>query len=221
MEWGARARRAALALNANQQPEEESRGVQLLMDIRAAFDADSSQRLPTVELLRRITAMEASPWGEYRDGRPLSSHQLARLLRPYGIGVTTYRRDSALTVKGYLRSAFDDAWNRYAPSSTTPPIGNTVTAGADAQPGPEARADGSYRVTDRDDLGDGSGGAGHEDLSREDSCTHQCAHRRELDCSEQCETEEQLMTQIGELRRRNWSPEPGGAHVDRLASRRD
>lgn len=148
--WHDQAARAACAISADVESEEESLGIRLLRDIRDAFDSDGSQRLPTIELLDRLTSVDAAPWAEFREGRPLTPPQLARTLRPYGIGVTTYRTD-ARTVKGYRREDFKDAWDRYAPSVEEPVNGNAVTQDSqetDSTHEPTSLSPGSYRVTD-------------------------------------------------------------------------
>jgi hypothetical protein len=42
---------------------------------------------------------------------------------------------------------------------------------------------------------------------------HQCLHATEAECNGRCQTDEDLLEQVRELRRRGWSSEPGGAYV--------
>ena len=89
----------------------------LLTDIRAVFDAQGIDRLPSTELAAALTEMEESPWGDL-DGRSLGARKLARLLKPYGIRPDGHRMGAEKkTAKGYLRSDCTDAWSRYVPSS--------------------------------------------------------------------------------------------------------
>jgi hypothetical protein len=117
-EWPQRARRAALALSAEQDRDPDSHRVQLLADIRRAFDALGGDRLATAALLSRLTADEEAPWTTYGKGdKPLGAHALSRLLQPFGIRSRTVRLPDGTTPKGYLREQFEDAWERYAPAS--------------------------------------------------------------------------------------------------------
>ena len=124
-EWSGRARAATLGLSVGID-EEDSLGIVLLTDIRAVFDAQGIDRLPSTELAAALTEMEESPWGDL-DGRSLDARKLARLLKSYGIKPDTHRMGAEKkTTKGYLQSDFTDAWSRYAPSNGN--IGNKSSA---------------------------------------------------------------------------------------------
>ena len=96
----------------------------LLRDIRLVFrDAGDPNHLPTCQvgepddksvpaILPALIALEGQPWSEYRIGRPLSPHELSKLLKPFGISSRTIRL-GALTPKGYKRTAFEPVWKRY------------------------------------------------------------------------------------------------------------
>ena len=61
--------------------------------------------------------------GEYRQGRPLSSIGLARLLKRFGVQPGTIRLSDGRTPKGYKRESLSEAFRRYLPPSeaaTTP-----------------------------------------------------------------------------------------------------
>jgi hypothetical protein len=115
-EWSERARTAAASLSGHKDAD-NSLGVQLLADIRKAFDDKGSDSLPSKDLVGVLNRMEESPWGDL-DGRLLDARKLARLLKPYGIGPTGQRMGAEKkTTKGYLRADFTDAWSRYIPSN--------------------------------------------------------------------------------------------------------
>jgi hypothetical protein len=84
----------------------------LLADIRQAFLGNS--RLPTRELIARLSSLEERPWGDYRDGSCISNKQLAKLLHLFGIKSTTFRQGDE-TPNGYVRADFEDAFDRYLP----------------------------------------------------------------------------------------------------------
>lgn len=114
-EWPVRARAALVELLTGTVAEDQSVGVGLLADIRAAFSLTGRDRLATGELLGRLTQDESLPWGEFSNGRALTPIGLARLLKPFGIIPGTIRLEKG-TAKGYLRESFADAWTRYLPS---------------------------------------------------------------------------------------------------------
>jgi putative DNA primase/helicase len=57
--------------------------------------------------------METRPWPEWKNGKPMTDRQLAKVLKPFRIIPGTIRLDTGSTPKGYYRSAFDDAFARY------------------------------------------------------------------------------------------------------------
>jgi putative DNA primase/helicase len=122
--WPGYARNAAVLASAR--AEEQDAGMRLLADIREIFG--QLERLPTEGLLRSLHAIEGAPWGEWRQGRPLSAHSLARLLRPFGIRPDHWRVGTE-TIRGYASAAFADAWTRYCPEQAP-----TGTNGTPAQP---------------------------------------------------------------------------------------
>ena len=90
-------------------PSRRATSTFLLGDIRAVFDEQSIDRLPSTELVAALTDMEESTWGDL-DGRPFDARKLAKLLNPYGIRPGGHRMGAEKkTAKGYLRSAFTDA----------------------------------------------------------------------------------------------------------------
>jgi uncharacterized protein DUF3631 len=110
-DWPTRARKAAVKLNKERGEADPSLGVALLRDVRAVWDG--REGMPTEELLRRLAALEESPWGDLR-GKPLDARGLARRLRPFDVRPTNVRVGEEVR-KGYLRADLHDAWTRYLP----------------------------------------------------------------------------------------------------------
>ena len=125
---GERARDAAVALSVAETEDKQARGELLLQDIRAYFDQTGEDRSPSLHLAVHLAYLEGRPWAEYSHGKPLSTNQLATLLRPFGIRPNTIRVDDPVsgshTPKGYMREAFEPAWNRYL---SPPPHDQTAT----------------------------------------------------------------------------------------------
>jgi putative DNA primase/helicase len=118
--WPAAARAAALALSG--QTEDEANGAQLLADIQSIFGLQAGDLclgaegtdcpISSAELADALGAMEDRPWSEWRQGKPITKSQLARLLKPFDVRPKTVRLGPD-TAKGYRRSQFADAFSRY------------------------------------------------------------------------------------------------------------
>jgi Protein of unknown function (DUF3631) len=147
--WPARARRAAVELNAERIAADPSLGIALLRDVRAVFDGDS---MPTEDLLAKLCALDESPWGDLR-GKPLDARGLARRLKPYDVRPTTVRKGEK-TPKGYARADLYDAWTRYLPKVET-----SATSATGATPQASATSD-VADVADVADAGGREAGAG-------------------------------------------------------------
>jgi hypothetical protein len=114
--WPDLARSACVTLvQATAAADDQSLGVRLLGDIRAAFDADS--RLATATLVGRLAAVDDAPWCELLDGRSDKARGswLAKKLKPYGISPRSVRI-GADHPRGYDALDFADAWRRYLPA---------------------------------------------------------------------------------------------------------
>jgi hypothetical protein len=127
--WPAHARQAAIELVGEH--VDDSRRVQLLVDIQAAFRAKNADRLSSDDLVAYLTSLDDRPWVEFNKGRPLSTPQLARLLRPVGALSGTVRFDDMRTAKGYYLRLFDDAFARYLPPT---PLSNRHNVTSKAGP---------------------------------------------------------------------------------------
>jgi hypothetical protein len=113
-EWPERARRAAIQLSGPNEPDEETIGIRLLADTREAFDGN--EQLPTQTLLEHLNGLDEASWGSWNAGEGMRPRELANKLRPYEIRSRDLRTDEG-TRKGYRRSDFEDAWERYLPLS--------------------------------------------------------------------------------------------------------
>ena len=133
-DWPERAQRAALALSAGDEVE-VSVGMRLLAEIREGFDHQGTDHLTTSALLDWLHGLEEAPWADWY-GKPLTARALARLLAPYRVRPIKRRLDGAQT-RGYFRSEFTDAWQRYVPAvepattATTAPLNGDGTHGTD------------------------------------------------------------------------------------------
>jgi hypothetical protein len=118
--WPQAARQAAIALHAAAM-QDQTLGIQLLAAIRDTFAEHAEDRLSTAALLQALVNRDDGPWAEWW-GRAVAAgdskgpgHRLSRLLRPFNIGPRKIRI-GADTMRGFLRSDFEDAFTRYLPS---------------------------------------------------------------------------------------------------------
>lgn len=119
-DWPELARTTALNLSVVEDGDGSAK-TQLLADLKLIFEEAGQDQISTVEILEKLIDMEDRPWPEWYRGKPLSSRQLARLLKPFKVSPGTVRT-SAGTPKGYRLETLKDAFTRYLPSqsATTP-----------------------------------------------------------------------------------------------------
>ena len=109
-DWPARARKAAIALTAEDDTD-TTLGARLLADLRDVFGDDD--RLHGETILGALQKIGEAPWGDYF-GRPLNARDLARLLKPYGVSAADVKIEG-VTKRGYRREHLHDPWTRYLP----------------------------------------------------------------------------------------------------------
>ena len=118
-EWPKLARNAAKALTPTEN-DDDAAGVILLQDIKCIFEEENLDRIASVALVDRLVRMEDRPWPEWRQGKPITVRQVARLFRPFEIKPKNIKIQGKVP-KGYRLDDFDDAFARYlADSSATP-----------------------------------------------------------------------------------------------------
>lgn len=120
-DWQDRARKAAVTLTGCED-DSEGAGVMLLADIRELFELQQTERLLSADVVNALIEMEHRPWPEWKQGKPLTARQMARLLKPFDIQPKTLRTETARG-KGYELQDFEDAFSRYLPLL----IGDSVT----------------------------------------------------------------------------------------------
>ncbi len=133
-EWPETSRLTLIELCGEAQADDQSIGVRLLADIRGIFQDRDVDRIPSVELATALAEIETSPWGEWgKAGKPLSTAKLARLLGRFAI-VPHSVRVGDRTPKGYTLGDFQDAFERYLPSTDTPSSSRTPFQDATTPP---------------------------------------------------------------------------------------
>lgn len=88
-------------------------------------------RFPSQGLCDALALLEERPWEDFRRGKPMSTHQLAKILKEFGIQSQSIRTNAGVQ-RGYYRTAFDDAFARYL---ATPTPSDCYTATTRSQSG--------------------------------------------------------------------------------------
>jgi hypothetical protein len=154
-EWPELARNALVALCASAAVP-QSKGEQLLADIRRIFEESGIDRIPSVNLAEALGKIEDSPWVEWgKSEKPITPVKVAGLLKPYDIHPHTVR-DGQEVFRGYEASDFLDAWDRYL----APIPGEGLRTVTRLQPNTGAANEyaGCNRVTDLTPITDAQGG---------------------------------------------------------------
>ncbi len=113
-EWPKRVLAAATA----KEEAAGSRLEELLSDIRDIFDSLGRDRISSAEVIEKLCEIPGRPWAEYgKPPKPLTQNKLAKLLKPLAVSPQLLRLpDSDDPVRGYQRSQFDEACERYLSS---------------------------------------------------------------------------------------------------------
>ena len=90
---------------------------QLLFDIREVWAGRNESNFNSTDLASLLSQDPDKPWATYPQGKPLSPRHLATMLKPYGIAPKSIRFAEG-TKRGYERSMFEDAFERYLPKGS-------------------------------------------------------------------------------------------------------
>ena len=124
------ARKAAIKLSASNE-NTTSLGVELLTDIYEVFEAKEIDRIFSHELVKALCEDNEKRWATYNfrgPNRCITPKQLGQLLSAYGITSRNIRGCLLSVKKGYYRSQFEDAFQRYVPSYSPPPETGATSA---------------------------------------------------------------------------------------------
>jgi len=92
-DWPQRAATAFAKLTSSEDVDAQGVGTTLLADIRQIFENTGMERLPSAQLVDLLAKIEARDWAEWgRARKPISTHQLAKLLRRFHVSPRDPRR---------------------------------------------------------------------------------------------------------------------------------
>jgi hypothetical protein len=100
--------------------KDEGQRIMLLTDIRSIFKTRKVDQISSDQMMMDLGQLEGRPWPDYRRGNPINKHQVARLLEHFGIHPEPepIHFQNGERKRGYLLSAFEDAFARYLPQQT-------------------------------------------------------------------------------------------------------
>ena len=113
--WTDKAWRAARLLSGGE-TEKASKGVMLLEDIRKILLGRDLDKISSADLVAALIAIEDASWGDHKRGKAITQNGVARELEEFRIFPGSVRIGQN-TPKGYKRTQFEDAWQRYCPPS--------------------------------------------------------------------------------------------------------
>jgi hypothetical protein len=109
-EWGEKTR--AAIVKSEKETDSRTANVRLLSAIHAILLGIEEGAVGSAGLIEKLTADPTSDWAEWRSGKPITQKQLANMLKPFGICADRVMIGGH-RIRGYLRSQFEDAWERY------------------------------------------------------------------------------------------------------------
>lgn len=178
--WPEHARTIALAA-VKARGDDGSIRTQLLGDIRAAFADAGTDRMASAALCDALASRDDAPWGEWKNGKPVTPIGLAKLLKPFKVLPGTIRLASGATPKGYMLAAFAEAFDRYLPPggdarNATPP---QPANGADFSHSESATGSPAWRLATREKPSNGGdcGGVAGAAAGREGAPAISCVHK--------------------------------------------
>ena len=92
--------------------EELELPTQLLADIRLVLKKYRETKISSEELINKLCDDDTRPWLSCSKGQRITPNYIAHLLKPYGIKPNAFRLGEKIK-RGYEKSQFDDAFERY------------------------------------------------------------------------------------------------------------
>jgi len=112
-DWPEKARKAAKTLSADITIS-TCVGAELLCDMKDLFIHVKEEKVTTRQLIQILCLDPDKPWSKFYHGGPITARQISEILQPYQIAPKTIRLPDGLTLKGYCKNQFTDAFARYA-----------------------------------------------------------------------------------------------------------
>lgn len=142
-DWPKRARDACSSIvnEADSDDDKGSAGTKLLADIRQIFKTNTTDFVPTAELIAALHGLDESPWKEFLTARGLATKLKLYAVRP--------GHDTTGKIRGYQTSDFKESFDRYLPSNPSEASEPSETGGDQQKPSDGSKpSDASIRQKD-------------------------------------------------------------------------
>ncbi len=103
----------------------ESAGVQLLRYLQELIKERDRDQITSADLVEALAKMAERPWAEWKKGKPITTRQVAYLLKPFDIAPGVFRVGET-THRGYKKGDCIDAFTRLVDRSVTPERNITI-----------------------------------------------------------------------------------------------
>jgi hypothetical protein len=124
-DWSQRVAVAFAKLTTSDDMDAQGIGTTLLADIRQVFADAGADKLSSATMCDSLAQIEGREWAEWgRARKPISTHQVAKLLRPFKVFPQPMRVVGE-SLRGYFLADFTDAFARYLPE---PPLSDRNSA---------------------------------------------------------------------------------------------
>ena len=128
-QWPKRCAEAFAKLISNDDQNAQGVGTMLLFDIDGIFKKKSIDQIPSAELAESLAEIEGRPWAEWgRHRKPISPNQLANQLRHFEVKPDSIKFGDK-TLRGYRRTAFKEAFDRYLSQTPVSECNSATTLG--------------------------------------------------------------------------------------------
>lgn len=124
--WPETARRIARAVAVADR--DETAAIMLVSDLRDIFDRRGADKIHSDDVISELVAIEDRPWGEWKNGKPLTKTQLAKLLSGFEVAPKQIKI-GGLNKNGYELITLKPAFSRYLGSTPLPLAENQRVAG--------------------------------------------------------------------------------------------
>lgn len=100
---------------------EPSQNEELLSDIKAVFERQGVEAIPTRDLLTALTSVDSEgltlAWATSNKGQPMTDRQLAKRLKDFGVTSRKINMPNETQKRGYYIADFADVFLRYLPQN--------------------------------------------------------------------------------------------------------
>jgi hypothetical protein len=109
----------SIAVKAVAADRNDTAAIMLLADLKAIFERRKADKLHSDEIVADLIAMEDRPWAEWKNGRPLTKEQLAKLMGAFEIAPKQFKIEGR-NRRGYEHITLKSLFDRYLGATPLP-----------------------------------------------------------------------------------------------------